>query len=533
MGVRGAGMVCQSEQLRLSKLYRRMITSLWELLTTGQAEWAEQYEADELAYQEYLASDALRQRVCGTAQHRQSGLSELEQRVLQCLWLEMMEQQGPSQLRRQIAACWSQLVYTISTCRATIGDRSLTEQQVLSVLAGERDQAQRKEVWKAWMRMGEEVAPELLTLVQLRNEMAQHAGYDNYHDVKLATQELDWRQLSQMIRTLRDELDPLYRQVKAEVDAEVAQQFQIAVSQIKPWHYQHPFFQQQAMDVVLPELSVGDSFEERLTDLFAGYGLAIGPLLKRSDVYSRPDKSPASFSLHLDRAGDVRLSCHLEQGGDGLPLLLHELGHAAYEIGIDSDLPYALRQPGHTFLSEAVALLFERLACDREWLRRLGCKRLPDQERLDKWSRRNRLIKLYWTMTVVLFERELYTNPGQQLNQCWWDLVEEVQGVRRPDEWDLPHWAAKAHLSTLPVYYQNYLLGEIAAAQLLSAFQQVGEGWPSREAFHRLQATLFSPGASKRWDQLLPLFCGEPVTVAPLIAQVADGHNLSARDRLA
>jgi peptidyl-dipeptidase A len=76
------------------------------------------------------------------------------------------------------------------------------------------------------------------------------------------------------------------------------------------------------------------------------------------------------------------------------------------------------------------------------------------------------LVKLYWTMTLITFEKQLYEDPRQPLNRLWWDAVEEVQGISRPDEWDAPYWAAKSHLSTLPVYYPNYLLGEIAAYQM-------------------------------------------------------------------
>jgi hypothetical protein len=41
--------------------------------------------------------------------------------------------------------------------------------------------------------------------------------------------------------------------------------------------------------------------------------------------------------------------------------------------------------------------------------------------------------------------------------------------VRRPDGRDEPDWASKIHLSGAPVYYHNYLLGELMASQMSAA----------------------------------------------------------------
>lgn len=511
-------------------LYRRMMSSLWTFLTTGEPKWAEKYEADELAYQAYLANPRRYRQLCGALAQRPAGLSARNWRALHCLRLEMMEQQAPIHLRRKIARAWSELAYTISTYRAQLDGRLLGEQEVLTILAVSRDEQQRQAVWAAWLEVGKMIAPKLLALIHMRNELARCVGYDNYHDLKLAAQELEWKQLWRLLCTLRERLAPLYRDAKAEVDEEAARTFRLPTAKVMPWHYRHPFFQQDGIDGLLPP-QPGHDWERRLVAVMAEYGLAIGDLLAKSDLYSRTGKSPASFCLHLDRAGDVRISAHLHADGRGLSLLLHEMGHAAYEIGIDRELPFVLRQPAHTFLSEAVALLFERLASDYHWLKQVGVRHLPERECLERWSRRNLLIKLFWTITVVLFERELYLDPDKQLNNLWWELAEEVQGLNRPDDWDKPYWAAKAHFSTLPVYYHNYLLGEVAAAQLQATFALHQETWPSKQALQRLQTRLFAHGASLRWDQLVAQVCGEALSAAPLIRQLAT-HSIPicARD---
>lgn len=76
------------------------------------------------------------------------------------------------------------------------------------------------------------------------------------------------------------------------------------------------------------------------------------------------------------------------------------------------------------------------------------------------------LVFVRWGLVMVYFERAMYRDPGQDLNRLWWDLVERLQLVRRPEGRNEPDYASKIHLGTAPVYYQNYILGEPTAAQV-------------------------------------------------------------------
>ena len=81
--------------------------------------------------------------------------------------------------------------------------------------------------------------------------------------------------------------------------------------------------------------------------------------------------------------------------------------------------------------------------------------------------RRNRLLIFSrWCQVVFRFEKELYANPDQDLNKLWWDLVEKYQEVKRPAGRNEPDYASKIHIVTVPVYYHNYLMGELFAAQV-------------------------------------------------------------------
>ena len=77
------------------------------------------------------------------------------------------------------------------------------------------------------------------------------------------------------------------------------------------------------------------------------------------------------------------------------------------------------------------------------------------------------LILVRWCLVMVHFERDLYADPDRSnLNALWWDYAERFQGLRRPEGRDEPDWASKIHLALAPVYYHNYMLGEMIASQI-------------------------------------------------------------------
>ena len=130
------------------------------------------------------------------------------------------------------------------------------------------------------------------------------------------------------------------------------------------------------------------------------------------------------------------------------------------------------------------------------------------------------------------FERSLYADPDADLDTLWWDLVERYQLVRRPDGRHAPDWAAKIHLAAAPVYYQNYLYGELFASQLDATLAARTGGLVDRRAAGALlRDDVFAPGASLRWDELVERATGEPLTAAHLARQLADGRRGHAETR--
>ena len=69
---------------------------------------------------------------------------------------------------------------------------------------------------------------------------------------------------------------------------------------------------------------------------------------------------------------------------------------------------------------------------------------------------------------------------------------------------DEPDWAAKIHIALSPVYYHNYVLGYLTAAQLRNRLEKhvVGDDpfFMSELAGCYLQEAIFSPGGRYNWE---------------------------------
>ena len=132
------------------------------------------------------------------------------------------------------------------------------------------------------------------------------------------------------------------------------------------------------------------------------------------------------------------------------------------------------------------------------------------------------LIFVRWGLVMTFFERDMYNNPDQDLNTLWWDYVERFQLIARPENRNAPDWAAKIHLGCAPVYYQNYILGELNASQFLKAIERdlnVTSVVGDERVGKWLHENVFLPGARDSWNTMIEKATGEPLSAKFFVEQ--------------
>jgi peptidyl-dipeptidase A len=356
--------------------------------------------------------------------------------------------------------------------------------------------------------------------------------------MKIRLQEHDPDMLLALFAELERETDAPFKAMKAKLDAEQAPRFGLKPEQLMPWHYDNPFFQSPppsaALDAdIFYEHMPKEAIVELSKTFFADIGLPMEDLAANSDLYEREGKDQHAFCITMDRGGDVRMLLNIQPTQDWMDTMLHEAGHAVYYKYINRSLPFNLREASHIFTTEAIAMMFGALGKNPAWLTGYAgadaAKVTEAAPALAEQRQREQLIFARWAMVMFHFEKTLYENPDQDLNTAWYDLVERLQLLKRPEGRDAPDWAAKPHFTIAPVYYHNYLLGELFAAQLRDKLATMAghEGsratlaWNGRKDFGQfLIKEVFEPGMTLPWPAAVAKATGTPLSAAAFAAEV-------------
>ncbi len=445
-------------------------------------------------------------------------------RSVQLLYLQYLEKQVDPALLKKMVAKANAVEKAFNNYRAVVDGKEMTDSEVRRVLKESKNSARRRAVWEASKGVGGVVSADLRELVKLRNESARQLGFKNFHALQLFLNEQDGEALLHLF----DELDALtagpFRAAKSEIDARLAADCGVSVDELRPWHFHDPFFQESPavfnadLDAPFAKADILDVCRR----FYASIGLPIDDVIARSDLYEKKGKSPHAFCTDIDREGDVRVLANIVPNEYWAGTMLHEFGHSVYSSkNIPRSVPYQLRMEAHILTTEGIAMMFERFSKHRAFLERMGMT-VPNPQQFDeaaaKAQRNQLLIFSRWCQVMLRFEKAMYENPDQDLNKLWWDLVEKYQLMRRAEGRNEPDYASKIHIVSAPVYYHNYMMGQLFASQLhhTIARQVLGGANPRRALYNDrpevgafLKEKVFAPGRLYDWNRLTELATGE------------------------
>ena len=406
--------------------------------------------------------------------------------------------------------------------RVKLNAKEISDNEVEDILRNSKKSSELKEVWEGSKIIGPAVADDIIKLVRHRNTIAKKIGFNNFHEMslKLSGQEPD------DVTRIFDELDDLTRdnfiKLKNEIDTYLAKQNKLSVKELKPWHYQNRYFQEapEIYPVNFDKYYKNQDPVVLVSAFYKGIGLNVDAILAKSDLYEKPGKNQHAFCTDIDRAGDVRTLDNIRPDSYWMNTILHELGHGVYSYYNDMSLPFTLRDAAHTFTTEAIANMFGRMATNPQWMLDMSIIDKNESEKISEDSKKalrlQMLVFSRWAQVMYRFEKSMYENPEQNLNELWWILVRKYQVIEKPEGRDMPDWATKIHVALYPCYYHNYLLGELLASQLYSYITtNISEGESitgKKEVGDYLKEKVFMPGARYEWNEMIQKATGEKLT---------------------
>jgi peptidyl-dipeptidase A len=505
---------------RVAPVEKAVSEAWWRLATTGTEEAQQELVRAGMEYNNLFAYRDEYQEIRGYYHERNSLESSLLRRQVEVLYRTFAARQGDRETLDRIEELEAKASAVYGNHRGVVGGQEVGENEIREILRFSDDEARRREAWEASKTVGPEVEGIVRELARLRNRLAREAGYPDHFHRSLDLQEIDAEELDRIMDGLEAATDAPFGSLRVDLDEKLKTRF--GVETVMPWHLSDPFFQEVPEDGAL---DVDRHFREKdLEDLtretYDNMGLEVRDVLARSDLYEREGKNQHGFCLSVGREYpyDVRVLANVRPDAYWMDTMLHEFGHAVYDRYINLRLPYFLRTVAHTCTTEAIALMMGSLAEEPGWLQKVaGVSEGTldgDVESLAARRRAAGLVFTRWALVMFHFERALYEDPEREdLNSLWWDLVERIQLVNRPLGRDAPDWAAKIHVAIVPVYYHNYVLGNLISAQLRDHLEtRVTDGEPyfaSEAAGRYLQEAVFGPGARNGWQDTVIGATGE------------------------
>jgi len=510
-------------------LYKESALSSWEANISGTDEaWAKNEKAS-VAYISFFTDRAA---FAELKELKESGLVKdpLLARQLDLIYNQYLSGQIDTSLISEQVRMETEITKKFNSFRADVSGKKLSDNEVEDILRNSTSSEELQSAWEGHKMIGPVVAGDIISLVRHRNLIAQQVGFSNFHQMSLKLSGQDPEEVTRIF----DELDSLTRgtfaTLKGEIDSYYSKRYGIPASELMPWHYQNRYFQEapEIYSVDFDRYYADRDPAKLASEYYASLGLPVDAILAKSDLYEKPGKNQHAFSTDIDRSGDVRTLDNIRPDSYWMNTILHELGHGVYSYYNDMTLPFALRDAAHTFTTEAVANYFGRLATDPAWMTYMGIIDAEEAEKIgdDAFSafRLQQLVFSRWAQVMYRFEKAMYENPDQDLNQLWWDIVEKYQMMKKPEGRDMPDWATKIHVALYPCYYHNYLLGELLASQF-SAYitgtvvkgntaedmKAMGEFFKSR---------VFMPGARYEWNEMIEKATREKLTAKYYASQV-------------
>ena len=511
---------------RIIPLFKETNLAYWNASITGKDEDYQKSVDAEMKLNEVLSDKGM---FASFKEIIESGeiTDSIKKRELEIIYNTMLTKQIDSSKMKAMVELGNQIEQKYSTFRAEVDGKKLSDNDIEEVLSNSTDIKKLEKAWTACKQIGPYVADDIIKLVKLRNEVAKSVGFNNFHEMKLSLDDQNPIEVEQLFDELDNLTSSAFSKLKSEMDDVLAKRLKIIKEDLMPWHYQNRFFQEapKIYNVDFDSYFKNTDVVEITKQFYNGIGLDISDILSKSDLYEKEGKNQHAYCTDIDNEGDVRVLCNVKQNHGWMSTMLHEFGHAAYDKYIDPKLPFLLREPAHTFTTEAIAMQMGRLASNATFLQEM--LKIDDKEKMKiadesfKMLRLEQLVFSRWAQVMYRFEKELYSNPDQDLNKTWWDLVEKYQMLKRPTDRNMPDWATKIHIATSPCYYHNYLLGELLASQLNAYMvsniiksddiknpSYVG----NTEIGKFLTEKVFKPGRKYYWNDMIEKATGEKLS---------------------
>lgn len=383
--------------------------------------------------------------------------------------------------------------------------KEMDRTDVREMLRKDPDRSKRKTAWESSAELSRKIENDVKELMKKRNQNARELGYKIYVDYSLTLNMINKNELLK----LYEELDKLSESSFRSVIEEIKEKLQI--EHLEPWDISFAIDQfVKPPDEHFPK----DQIIPKIKELVRSWGIhteKLPILIKQADI----PFGGLCFSIRIPT--DVRIVSNPRDGHRFYATLFHEYGHALHACFVKQQ-HYALKLDVGCF-SEGMATILQHFTSDPDWLRMNTSLTKEEIARFVKARKAYLLLKLRSLMALSIFEFLAYENPEQDLNKLWSRTRAKYLFV---SENETPQWAAQSIHTTHPIYFQNYILAEMIAAQTIQHLEErYGQLLNNAKVAEFLIQNYYGPGSSIDWPEKVEKATGRRLSAEALVQQLA------------
>ncbi len=427
-----------------------------------------------------------------------------------------------------------------------------TANEIDERLVSSTDLEERRRVWEASKEIGYALKPGLVTLQQLRNEVARKMGYSSFFDLRVAEYGMTVDEMMNLLDSFVTDTAPLYQALMTWTARVLAERYHAPVPKEGiPAHWAPNRWAQSWVGIV-PAANLDSYFEGRTGEWIVHQAerfytsMGFPPLPQsfwdKSDLYPVPKGSHRLKNAHasawdMDLEGDVRSLMSVVPTGEWFFTAHHELGHIYYYLSYDRpEVPPILREGANRAFHEGIGELITIASGQVPYLKQQGI--LPPGVEINQTqyllneALEHTIAFIPWSAgTMSRFEYELYEHdlPPDQWQETWWNLKKTYQGVipPSPDRITDPNACdacSKTHINDDPGEYYDYAIAtvlkyqlhETIARKILHQDPRSCNYYGNKEVGDFLYKIL-SQGATRDWREVLREATGEDLSTRAML----------------
>lgn len=374
-----------------------------------------------------------------------------------------------TQLRIKVGQLSKQYDKKIASATVKVAGQKMTLTKVRSLLESDNEKL-RKQAFLAsrgwFLNHHDELAGIYGQLVKLRHKMAQNVGLESY--VPLAYQNMGRTDYdASLVETFRTNV--LKHLVPLRAKLIKAQLKTLGTKSLKPWDAAYDPANTLPLGIAPIDKQL-DSAERLFKQLSPALGKHFQQMRAAGliDLENRPAKRAGAFCISFSDEGTAAILCNSVGDADDVRVLIHEMGHAFQTLESQASIESVDLDQGTADLAEVYSMGMEFLSL--EHIEEFFDAKNARKFRVSRWIQAINII--CYVCVVDEFQHWVFEHidaSAAERDKIWCQLSDKyTPGInyKGAEKYKKTRWYAQGHIFSVPFYYIDYALAEIAAMQL-------------------------------------------------------------------